>query len=216
MSAKKKLLADLLFAVQIVFAFVLGVSQFLRMLETIQGVSLTMFFSMEIFVGINLFLAIRAHRNQPSRITRQTMASYTLIIVMITADLAAIFIHGGYDWSRNDAITAVLVAVGIAVCLSGARLKGLGWGDPLVKGWLAISFKAIPQLLLAWKIFQDGGAGTPGAAILAGHFTVCTRLGQLGLSIREAGWDRNRIGSALSEIANEASWVVVTIVWLMR
>jgi hypothetical protein len=37
----------------------------------------------------------------------------------------------------------------------------------------------------------------------------------LYFSIREAGWDRNRIGSALSEAANEISWVVTTIVWLM-
>ena len=41
------------------------------------------------------------------------------------------------------------------------------------------------------------------------------RLGQLVFSIREAGWDRNRMGSLISEVANEGSWIVATVVWLL-
>jgi hypothetical protein len=52
--------------------------------------------------------------------------------------------------------------------------------------------------------------------VVNGHFTILMRIGQLIFSIREAGWDRNRIGSAISEVANEASWLIVTVVWLFR
>ena len=76
-------------------------------------------------------------------------------------------------------------------------------------------FKAIPQLALAYKIFMRGGAGLAGAAVITGHITILPRLGQLWFSIKEAGWDRNRHGSALSELANEASWLVATLVWLL-
>ena len=60
-----------------------------------------------------------------------------------------------------------------------------------------------------------GGAGLAGAAVITGHITILPRLGQLWFSIKEAGWDRNRHGSALSELANEASWLVATLVWLL-
>jgi hypothetical protein len=35
------------------------------------------------------------------------------------------------------------------------------------------------------------------------------------MSLREAAWDRNRRGSAISEIANEGTWIVATIAWIM-
>jgi hypothetical protein len=51
--------------------------------------------------------------------------------------------------------------------------------------------------------------------IWAGHVTICMRIGQLVYAIREAGWDRYRRGSLISEVANEASWIVATVVWLL-
>ncbi len=44
---------------------------------------------------------------------------------------------------------------------------------------------------------------------------IITRLGQLLFAIREAGWDRNRQGAALSELANETTWLLVTLAWLV-
>jgi hypothetical protein len=54
-----------------------------------------------------------------------------------------------------------------------------------------------------------------GAMLLAGHIGIMTRLGQLWYAIREAGWDRNRQGAVLSEIANEVTWILVTVAWLV-
>lgn len=75
--------------------------------------------------------------------------------------------------------------------------------------------KAVPQLTLAWNIWLHGGAGISIVAFTVGHVTICTRLWQVWYSIREAGWDRNRIGIAVGEAANELSWIVTTAVWLM-
>jgi hypothetical protein len=102
---------------------------------------------------------------------------------------------------------------GIALVLAVGRLRGLGIADPLVRGWLAVFFKGTPQLTLAWHILQNGGEGLAPFAILSGHITINLRIGQLVFALREAGWDRNRLGSALSEVANELSWVVTTVAW---
>ncbi len=41
----------------------------------------------------------------------------------------------------------------------------------------------------------------------AGPRGILTRLGQLRFAGREAGWDRNRQGAALSQLANDSTCV---------
>lgn len=215
MSSQKKMIADSLFGVQIICTFVFGGSQFLRMLTTSQGVSISWFACWQVFLVLNLVLAIRAHHNQPSRITLQTILSYVTWVTMVTLDLGVMFWKSTGTWNERDTATVVLAAIGIIATFTVARRKQLAVTDPMVKGYLAVFFKAVPQLILAYNMFMVGGGGLAGAAILTGHITILTRLGQLWFSIREAGWDRNRIGSAMSELANEGSWMIVTIIWFM-
>ena len=214
MSLRKKIIADLLFGVQIVCAFALGGSQFLRALETLQGVSVSMFATCLMFFVINGRLALKAHRVQPSRITIQVAFMYWLWVGMMALDLAAVAWHGGYVWSGTDTASLALTGVGIAATLAVSSRNGLGQGDPLVRGWIAVFFKSVPQFLLAVKIALEGGAGLPALAVIAGHGSMLVRFGQLYFSIREAGYDRNRIGSAISEVGNILSWMAVTVVWL--
>jgi hypothetical protein len=212
----RQLTADALFGVQLLFTFIFGGSQFYRMLTTRQGVNLTWFVSWLIFLLLNLILCIRAHQNQPSRITLQTIISYAAWTVVVAADLAVMLWKGTHVWGQTDTVTAIIVGLGVALTVGLAYRLELGIVDPMVKGWLAVFFKAVPQLALAYKIFKMGGAGLAAAAVITGHITILSRLGQLWFSIKEAGWDRNRRGSALSELANEISWLVATAVWLVR
>ena len=214
MSPRKKIVADSLFGIQLICTVLFGGSQFLRMLTTSQGVSISWFVCWQVFLVLNLVLATRAHRNQPSRVTLQTILSYVAWVTMVTLDLGAMIWKGTGIWNERDTATVALAAIGIGVTLVVARRRNLAIADPMVKGYLAVFFKAVPQLLLAYNMFKMGGDGLAGMAIVTGHITVSSRLGQLWFSIREAGWDRNRIGSAVSEIANEGSWMIATIVWL--
>ena len=217
MSLKKKMTADFLLTVQIICTFVFGGSQFLRMLTTSQGVSISWFATWEVFLVLNLVLAIRAHSIQPSRVTFQTILSYVTWATMVTLDLGVMFWKKTGVWNGRDTATVLCAIIGVVTILAVARRKQLAITDPMVKGYLAIFFKAVPQLILAYNMFiVGGGNGLAGMAIVTGHITIISRLGQLCFSIREAGWDRNRVGSAISEIANELSWVVVTIIWLTR
>ncbi len=215
MSSQNKMIADSLFGVQIICTLVFGGSQFFRMLTTSQGVSISWFVCWQVFLVLNLILAIRAHHNQASRVTLQTILSYAAWVTMVALDLGVMLWKGTGVWNGRDTATLVFAAIGIVATLMVARKKRLAVTDPMVKGYLAVFFKAIPQLTLAYNVFMVGGAGLAGVAIVTGHITILTRLGQLWFSIREAGWDRNRIGSAISEIANECSWMVTTAAWLM-
>jgi hypothetical protein len=208
-------IADSLFAIQITCALIFGITQIARMLETTTGLSLTWFLFWAIFLALNLLLALKAHQVQPSRVTAQTVATYATWSLVLAGALLVLLWRALGAWQPVDTLNVLVSGLGIAGTLGIGRRHGFGLADPMVRGWLAVFFKATPQLTLAWHLAQVGGAGLAPFAILAGHITINIRLGQLYFSIREAGWDRNRIGSAVSEIANELSWVVATIVWLL-
>jgi len=216
MPINKQITTDILFLVQIALAVISGGSEFLVLLTTSQGVNLTWLASWLTFLLINLALTIRAHLSRPSRVTLQTVLSYAAWTVMIAACLGALLWKGADLWDAKDTLTAVVVGVGLLITVLWAYRVGLKLTDPLVNGFFAVCFIGLPQLTLAYKIFAVGGEGMAGAMLLAGHIGIGTRVGQLWFAIKEAGWDRNRKGAALSEIANESTWLLVTLAWLIR
>lgn len=215
MSSKQKRIADFLFGVQLVCAVVLCGSFFFRILQTVQGVSLSMLLGVEAFFVLNFLLALRARAAQPSRVTTQAVAAYAAWIVLAGSDVVAIFLNGGYRWSLNDTLTSLIVVVGGAATISYASIRQLPISGPGIRGSLSVAAKALPQFFLAAKIIGEGGAGIPAASIISGHITGLVRLGQMLVALREGRTDRNRFWLVVTEIANEASWVAVTIAWLL-
>jgi len=216
MPITKKTTADAFFALQLVLALISGGSEFRRLLTTAQGVNISWLVSWLAFLVINLALTIRAHRLLPSRITLQAVLTYVAWTTMIAACLGAMLWQGMEIWDLEDNLTALAVALGLIFTILVAYRLGLTLADPLVHAGMAACFIGLPQLTLTYKIFTEGGAGMAGLMLLAGHIGICTRLGQLWFAIREAGWDRNRQGAALSELANEATWLLVTLAWLLK
>ena len=98
--------------------------------------------------------------------------------------------------------------------LATSYARQLSFKDPMVKGFFAIAYKSVPQVLLAWKFLAEGAGGTPAISVWVGHATILIRLGQIYFMVREAGWDKYRIWLAVSATANEVSWIVATIAWL--
>jgi hypothetical protein len=216
MPTTRQLTADILFLIQIVLGIIFGGSEFLRLLKTSQGIPIFWLASWLAFLLINLALTIRAHLRRPSRVTLQAIGSYALWTVIIASDLAILFIKGSDIWRASDTITAAIVGAGIAVTLLWGYRKGRGLGDPIVHGYFGVLFIGIPQITLAYTILQEGGQGLAGLALLASNFSILIRLALLGFAIAEAGWDRNRKGAAMSESANEMTWLLVTLAWLIR
>ncbi len=214
MAGAKTLAADAFFLLQLCLAGISGGSQLVRLFSSTQGVNVTWLASWLAYLLINLALTVRAHLLKPSRVTRQTVATYAAWSLAITACLAVLLWQGAEKWAGVDTLNAALVGTGVLATGGWARLRGLSLTDPLVKGFFGVCFIGLPQVILAYNIFTVGGAGLAGGMLLAGHLGITTRLGQLWFAIREAGWDRNRQGAAISELANEATWVLVTVAWL--
>jgi hypothetical protein len=214
MPAQKQLTADFFFILQLILAVVSGGSQFVRLLTTSQGLNVSWLACWLAFLLINLTLTLRAHRAQPSRVTLQTVMAYGAWTTVITANLALLLWKGTEAWDAKDTITTVAVILGLLLTVIWAWRSGLPLSDPIVNGFFAMCFIGLPQVTLAYKIFQLGGAGLAAGMLLAGHVAIMTRLGQLWFAFREAGWDRNRLGAALSETANEITWLLVTAAWI--
>jgi len=216
MPTSKQITADVLFLVQIGLGLVFGGSEFLRLLTTSQGIPSFWLASWLAFLLINLALTIRAHVSRPSRVTLQAIGCYALWTAIIASDLAVLLIKGTDSWEVGDTITATIVGVGIAVTILWGYRRGRGLGDPIVHGYFGILFIGIPQVTLTYTILKEVGQGLAGAALLASNISILIRLALLGFAIAEAGWDRNRKGAAMSELANEITWLLVTLAWLVR
>jgi hypothetical protein len=216
MPTTKQITADVLFLAQIGLALIFGGSEFLRLLKTSQGIPSFWLVSWLAFLLINLALTIRAHVSRPSRVTLQAVGCYGLWTVIIASDVAVLFMKGTDIWRTADTITTVIVGAGIMGTILWGYRRGRGLGDPIVHGYLGVLFIGVPQITLAYTILKEGGQGLAGTALLASNFSILIRLTLLGFAIAEAGWDRNRKGAAMSECANEISWLLVTLAWLIR
>lgn len=215
MSSRQKTM-DFLFGVQVLYTLLFGGSQFIRMLTTSNGVSISWLVCWEAFLVINLILALQAHRIKRSRITAQTVFGYIAWMVIIGLDLGVLLWKNIGTWNERDTATSILVGLAIIVISIFVYCKNLSFSNPLIKGSLAIFFKGIPQLVLAYNIYMLGNEGLTLVAIIGGHVTILIRIIQLRISSQEVKTDKNRTGSFISEIANETSWLVVTLVWIIK
>lgn len=207
--------ADGLFLIQIIAAVGFTGTQVILMLTNTEGISLTWLAFWWVFLLINLSLSLRAHKLQPSRVTIQTVITYGTWTLILALCVAIYIWRESTIWTGVDTWTTGLSLSGILITLLVGYSNKLPISDPIVRGYLAVFFKAVPQLALSYHILMVGGAGMSTFAIVSGHITISSRLGQVLMSLREAGWDRNRRGSAISEFANEGTWIIVTIAWLI-
>lgn len=214
MSRKKQMISDSLFWVQIIGAVVFCGAYILRSLQDVTGSSVVQFGLVAMFVAFNLALGIGAHRAEPSRLTRQAIATYVVWLMLVIILIGAVVTNSAYQWNEKDTatlVTAIVLTVAVMV-VGNSWEKPLA--DPMMKGLFAIAYKAVPQVLLAWKFLAEGASGTPALSVWAGHFTILIRLGQIYFMVKEAGWDRNRFWLAVNETTNEVSWIIATVVWL--
>lgn len=216
MSTRKRLIADLLFGCQLIMGVFFVGSRIIRMSQTLQGVLLSEFILIGTFSLMNLSLAITANRVKTTRVAKQTVFVYSFWAIALIGCGLSVLLQGTYVWSITDTVTLVVALLAGAVTVAFGKVRHqLTIRDPIVRGCVAMVFKGWPQLALAYNIVRNGGAGIPLLAIILGHVMIFIRIGQLVFALREAGWDRNRRGSMISEVGNELTWVVTTIAWIV-
>ena len=209
-------MATALFLIQTICTLVFGGSQFVQLLYTTQSVSVTWYASWLVFLVLNVAIEMRAHHNSPSKSTHLSIFSYLLWTAVVMLDMSVIVWRGIVRWSDYDVLTIMIVLAGMIVTLGASTFFKRGIFDPIVHGLFATFFKTVPQCIMAYTILQKGREELTAVAIVVGHITILTRLGQLAYSIRVDRQERNRIWSAISEVGNWLSWLLVTLAWLAR
>jgi hypothetical protein len=211
-----RLTADIIFIIQMCLALTLGASQFFKMLSSTQGVSASMFLFTDIFFSLLFWMAIIAHKKIPGRMAKETIIVYAMSVLVYSLLLIETYLKAPVFWETSDWLTSGLVGAGIIAIIAIKSINNWDLSEPYFKTGLGVAFKAIPQLLLAYKIFQVGGEGISWLWIISFHCFTISRLVPLVMLNRESKWDRSRKSMLLSEIANEGSWMVVTLAWLFR
>jgi hypothetical protein len=207
--------ADLLFVFQIVMAWVFAIPQCLRFFESTEGVTINWFLCAYIFIVLNLYLSYGTYRKVKSKETLQAFLIYLnwgflgLPLVVIS------FLKCPWISVDTYIFSAVMILAGVVTGVGYARGRNIN--DPTVKGLLVGLFRVVPHVYMSWCIIQAGsGEGIATKAIWAANITASTRIITLVFSGRKAKWEKGVVASLLSEIANESSWMLVTIIWLIH
>ncbi len=211
-------LKDILIWAHMIIALPFWWAQFSHMYNmSTQGVSISNYIITEIALLINFYLVVKLHGKNSSRLTYQIILIYVLgfvtyasfIVVMIVKDLGV--------WDHKDTITVLLVItlIVITTIIFWARERKIynTIKDPLQKGIYSAMVRSAPQIMWAWKVYTDGGAGLHPIMIAGFHCMTLIRIVQTLITIREDGLDRNRKGLLIAESANELSMILVTIIW---
>lgn len=206
---------DLFFAFQVVMAYFFALPQVFKMFESVQGVTINWLLCADLFVILNLYLMVGVHKKSRSRQSLQTLLIYANWVVLVTPMVIITFFRCA--WGRQDTLVASLIAGAAIIVFSWGHFSGRGLIDPVIRGLLVGLFRVVPHLYLSYCIIQAGsGSGIATKTVVAANITATARIITLYLAGRKTGWDKGLVASILSEIGNEASWMIVTLIWLVR
>lgn len=216
MSRSQRITTDFMFAVGLLTAFGWCGAQAIRALSTTEGVSLAMYVAFTGGFIIQLVLALEARKKNPGRIISQQVKLFTAWSSCGALLIATVALEGDYRWSRVDTVITVLASVGLVVTISWATFTRTSLADAAVRAWINISLKSLPQFLLVWKVMAEGPAGITAVAIWLGSISIAMRLIPLTISMRVEGKNRDKKWLWISDAVNLASWLSVTVVWLIK
>lgn len=206
--------SDLFFAFQIVMAYFFAIPQVMRMFVDVRGVTITWLLFAGVFVALNLWLSAKSYRTTRSRTGFQTLAIYTNWTVLVTILVIISFMK--CTWTEQDSLVSSLIIVAAVAVTIGAIMSKKSLADPSVRGLLVGLFRMVPHLYLSYVIIHAGSAGgVASKTIVAANITASARIFTLVSAGRKSGWDKSMKASLFSELTNEGSWLVVTLVWFL-
>lgn len=206
---------DFLFWFQLVCGLISGSTQAIKMLGSTQGLTFSFFLTQICFMSINLWLSHGAlmSPNADKKMKSQSMIIYSMWTFFAFLHAGLVFWMMPVLWKNFDTMTSIIILVGTLIILVRMKIKHIPSVDPYIKMNFAILFKSIPQIILAITIFIYGGSGISVFWLLFGHIIIISRIFHLWLSTHE-GNNRNTKASFVSEIWNEITWIIATLVWL--
>ena len=206
--------SDSFAAFQIIWAYVFTVPQLFRMFVSTTGMTINWLLCALIFIVLNLILSISSYRKVNNRKTAQAIVIYANWVLLLIPLVTVAFIK--CPWTGRDSvifslIMAAALSIGLWCAISKTSLT-----DPVVKGLFVGLFRAVPHLFMAYCIFSAGSSrGIAFVTMIAANVTALCRVTTLLMSCRETHWEKGIRASFLSECANEGSWMVTSVMWLV-
>ena len=200
----------LLFWFQVIMTWTYMVPQVMQIMRgKTGGLTLAMWLIFMGYLFVSLSLAILAWQEKKEEIRLYTVIIFAQWTIFIT--LLFIMCIGSVYWSSGDTIVCLSVTI---LSIITIRINGLK--DPMTRGWLAVWCKGVPQLWIAYVMWNASSAEwLPALSLLATNATSIPRFIQVYLQGRQGGWDRATKGLFIGETANVSTWLVVTIVWFI-
>ena len=216
MSRSQRITTDFMFYVGLATALGWCGAQGIRALTTTEGASLAQYVAFTGGFMIQLVLALEARKKTPGRIISQQVKLFTAWSTCGLALVATVALKGGYQWSTVDTVITILASAGLVITISWAAFTATPLADAAIRAWMNISLKSLPQFLLVWKVMTEGPAGITPVAIVLGSLSIFMRLIPLSISMYTEGQNRDKKWLWISDAVNLASWLSVTIIWLLK
>ena len=202
--------AAMLFWFQVFMAWTYFVPQVISILHgKTGGLTLAMWAIFMGYLFISLSLAVMAWKEKKEKIRLYTVIIFGQWCIFIS--VLFLMCVKSVHWSSGDTLVCILVVILSVITI---ELKGLK--DPISRGWMAVWCKGIPQLWMAYTMWTAQSAEwLPAISLLATNLTAIPRLVQVAIQGISGGWDRPTKSLMLGETSNVATWLVVTLVWIL-
>lgn len=197
------------FTAYLIGIILFGVGQTLQMLESTQGVILSMFIANLFFVTYMTIISFRICNKKFDSNAIKTLIIYSL----------GIFSYGGLSiilcikntnnsWQNYDTVNFSLIALILFFAYFSIGIKKL-------KLFLIAIVKGIPQTTFAFSILFEGKLGVSLEMIVIFHLLTLPRVYQTYKIWKDNKEDSNKRIMFISESVNEFTWTLATIAFVL-
>lgn len=198
-------MSNLSFFVYTITCLVFAYGQALKMLDSNQGVVISMFIANCFFFIFMTKKAYNIWKNKKIFFNLKILIVY--ILALLTYGLLIYIIVSKEmenSWKYYDTINVISVLSVFLILFLTVKIN-------TIVNLLGAVVKGIPQLTFAYTIWQEGNLGVSLEMIIAFHILTIPRCFQNYKLWKSNKTDINKKTMFISEVVNEATWVIVTI-----
>ena len=204
--------SDIFAAFQVLMAWFFAVPQAMRMSVDVSGVTINWLLCAMIFTGLSLATSAASYRRKPARTTLHALIIYSNWMILLIPIVTIAFAK--CPWTRQDTLIFSMIMILAATTIVCGNSLGRNITDPAIRGILIGVFRVVPHLFMAYCIFiARSGHGIAGKTVFAANITALSRIITLYHSGRKSNRESGLRALLIAECANEASWMVTTLLW---
>ncbi|MDP2090330.1 MAG: hypothetical protein Q8K30_01925 [Candidatus Gracilibacteria bacterium] len=198
-------MSNLSFVVYVLTCLVFAYGQAMKMLDSNQGVVISMFIANCFFFIFMTKKAFNIWNNTKSFFNLKIFIVY--ILALLTYSLLIFIIVSKEmenSWKYYDTINVISITSAFIILFITVKVN-------TIKNLLGAVVKGIPQLTFAITIWQEGNLGVSLEMIIAFHILTLPRCFQNYQLWKSNKTDKNKKTMFISEVVNESTWMIVTI-----